>query len=161
MDIDSTIEDLEAQAYFASQITRSCDKFSLVIDVELLKPEHQTKRLSMALIGLDFVAGFLDSHLQPSNTWIFIPNHSISSVTLKQGLLEESLVELSASAFIESRLRGASISIKQARRVKPNQGKLVKTLGNQLVLKVSTLQLIPLESIEWLAVDSFSTANSK
>ena len=36
MNIDSTIEDLEAQAYFASQITRFNDKFSLVMDVELL-----------------------------------------------------------------------------------------------------------------------------
>ena len=153
MNIDSTIEDLEAQAYFASQMTRFNEKFSLVIDVELLKPEQQTKRLSMALIGLDFVAGFLERSI----TWILIPNHSISSITLQKGLLEESLVELSASAFIDSKLRVASIAIKQLGRVKPNQGKLVKILGNQLVLKASTLQVIPLESIEWLAVDSFST----
>ena len=153
MNIDSTIEDLEAQAYFASQLTRSNDKFSLVIDVELLKPEQQTKCLSMALIGLDFVAGFLER----STTWILIPNHSISSITLQKGLLEESLVELSASAFIDSRLRGASISIKQLGRVKPDNGKLTNILGNQLFLKASALQLIPLESIEWLAVDSLST----
>lgn len=153
MNIDSTIEDLEAQAYFASQMTRFNEKFSLVIDVELLKPEQQTKRLSMALIGLDFVAGFLERSI----TWILIPNHSISSITLQKGLLEESLVELSASAFIDSKLRVASIAIKQLGRVKPNQGKLVKILGNQLVLKASTLQVIPLESIEWLAVDSLST----
>jgi hypothetical protein len=155
MNIDSTIEDLEAQAYFASQMTRSNDKFSLVIDVELLKPEQQTRRLSVALIGLDFVAGFLERR----TTWILIPNHSISSITLQKGLLEESLVELSASAFIESKLRGASISIKQLGRVKPNQGKLTNILGNQIVLKASTHQVIPLESTEWLAVDSLSTDN--
>jgi hypothetical protein len=155
MNIDSTIEDLEAQAYFASQMTRSNDKFSLVLDVELLKPEQQSKRLSMALIGVDFVAGFLER----STTWILIPNHSISSINLQKGLLEESLVELSASAFIESKLRGASISIKQLGRVKPNQGKLTNILGNQIVLKASTHQVIPLESIEWLAVDSLSTEN--
>jgi hypothetical protein len=153
MNIDSTIEDLEAQAYFASQLTRSNDKFSLVIDVELLKPEQQSKRLSIVIIGLDFVAGFLER----STTWLLIPNHSISSITLQNGLLEESLVELSASVFIESKLRGASISIKQWGSVKPNQGNLVKILGNQLFLKASTLQVIPLESIEWLAVDSLST----
>lgn len=155
MNIDSTIEDLEAQAYFASQLTRSNDKFSLVIDVELLKLEQQSKRLSMALIGWDFVSGFLER----STTWILIPNHSISSITLQRGLLEVSLVELSASAFVDSKLRGASSSIKQLGSIKPNQGKLVKILGNQLVLKASTLQVIPLESIEWLAVDSLSTDN--
>jgi hypothetical protein len=155
MNIDSTIEDLEAQAYFASQMTRSNDKFSLVLDVELLKPEQQTRRLSMALIGLDFVAGFLER----STTWILIPNHSISSITLQKGLLEESLVELSASAFMDSKLRGASISIKQLDSAKPHQGKLANILGNQIVLKASTLQVIPLESIEWLAVDSLSTDN--
>jgi hypothetical protein len=155
MNIDSTIEDLEAQAYFASQMTRSNDKVSLVIDVELLKPEQQTRRLSVALIGLDFVAGFLER----STTWILVPNHSISSITLQKGLLEESLVELSASAFMDSKLRGASISIKQLGRVKPNQGKLTNILGNQIVLKASTHQVIPLESIEWLAVDSLSTEN--
>jgi hypothetical protein len=155
MNIDSTIEDLEAQAYFASQLAKTNDTFSLVIEVELLKPEQQSKRLSMALIGLDFVAGFLER----STTWILIPNHSISSMTLQKGLLEESLVELSASAFIESKLRGASISIKQLGRVKPNQGKLTNILGNHIVLKASTLQVIPLESIEWLAVDSLSTEN--
>jgi len=155
MNIDSTIEDLEAQAYFASQITRSNDKFSLVMDVELLKPEQQSKRLSIAIIGLDFVAGFLER----STTWLLIPNHSISSMTLQKGLLEESLVELSASAFIDSKLKGSSISIKQLGRVKPNQGKLTNILGNQLVLKASTHQIIPLESIEWLAVDSLGTDN--
>jgi len=155
MNIDSTIEDLEAQAYFASQMTRSNDKVSLVIDVELLKPEQQTRRLSVALIGLDFVAGFLER----STTWILVPNHSISSITLQKGLLEESLVELSASAFMDSKLRGASISIKQLGRVKPNQGKLTNILGNQIVLKASTHQVIPLESIEWLAVDSLGTDN--
>ena len=157
MNIDSTIEDLEAQAYFASQITRSNDKFSLVINVELLKLEQQTKRLSMALIGLDFVAGFLEAHSQTSTSWLLIPNTSISSITLSRGSIEESLVELSASTFVESKLRGASISIKQAGRVKPSQGKLVNILGNQLVLKSSGLQLLPLESIEWLAVDSLCT----
>jgi len=155
MNIDSTIEDLEAQAYFASQITRSNDKFSLVMDVELLKPEQQSKRLSIAIIGLDFVAGFLER----STTWLLIPNHSISSMTLQKGLLEESLVELSASAFIDSKLKGSSISIKQLGRVKPNQGKLTNILGNQLVLKASTHQILPLESIEWLAVDSLGTDN--
>ena len=157
MNIDSTIEDLEAQAYFASQITRSNDKFSLVINVELLKLEQQTKRLSMALIGLDFVAGFLEAHSQTSTSWLLIPNNSISSITLSRGSLEESLVELSASAFIESKLRGASISIKQAGRVKTSHGKLANMLGNQLVLKSAGVQLLPLESIEWLAVDSLCT----
>lgn len=155
MNIDSTIEDLEAQAYFASQVTRSNDKFSLVIDVELLKPEQQSKRLSMALIGLDFVAGFLERSI----TWILIPNHSISSITLHRGLLEESIVELSSSVFVDSKLRGASISIKQLGSAKPNQGKLAQIFGNQIVLKASTLQVIPLESTEWLAVDSLSTDN--
>ncbi len=157
MNIDSTIEDLEAQAYFASQIAKTDDTFSLIVEVELQQTEYETKCLSMALIGLDFVAGFLDAHLQTSTSWLLIPNNSISSITLSRGSLEESLVELSASAFIESKLRGASISIKQAGRVKPSQGKLVNILGNQLVLKSAGLQLLPLESIEWLAVDSLCT----
>ena len=111
--------------------------------------------MSIAIIGLDFVAGFLER----STTWLLIPNHSISSITLQNGLLEESLVDLSASEFIESRLRGASISIKQLGSVKPHQGKLTNIFGNQIVLKASTLKVIPLESIEWLAVDSLSTDN--
>jgi len=157
MNIDSTIEDLEAQAYFASQITKTNDRCNLIIDVELFKPELQFERLSMALIGLDFVAGFLESRLQQSTAWILIPNHSIGSINLQKGLLEESLVELSASAFIESKLRGASISIKQFNRIKPFQGELVNILGNQLVLKTSRLELIPLESIERLTVDRLGT----
>jgi hypothetical protein len=159
MNIDSTIEDLEAQAYFASQMTRSNDKFSLIVEVELQQTEYETKRLSMALIGLDFVAGFLEAHSQTSTSWLLIPNNSINSITLSHGSLEESLVELSASAFIESKLRGASISIKQAGRVKPSHGKLANMLGNQLVLKSAGVQLLPLESMEWLAVDSLSTDN--
>jgi hypothetical protein len=157
MNIDSTIEDLEAQAYFASQIAKTDDTFSLIVEVELQQTEYETKRLSMALIGLDFVAGFLEAHSQTSTSWLLIPNNSISSITLSRGSLEESLVELSASAFIESKLRGASISIKQDGRVKSFHGKLVNILGNQLVLKSAGVQLLPLESIEWLAVDSLST----
>lgn len=107
MNIDSTIEDLEAQAYFASQIAKTDDTFSLIVEVELQQTEYETKRLSMALIGLDFVAGFLEAQSQTSISWLLIPNTSINSITLSRGSLEESLVELSASAFIESKLRGA------------------------------------------------------
>ena len=80
MNIDSTIEDLEAQAYFASQIAKTDDTFSLIVEVELQQTEYETKRLSMALIGLDFVAGFLEAHSQTSTSWVLIPNNSINSI---------------------------------------------------------------------------------
>jgi len=157
MNIDSTIEDLEAQAYFASQVAKTNETFSLVIEVELAQPEQQAKLLNKGLVGLDFVAGFGEFQLQRGNKWILIPNHSINSITPLQGSLEESIVGLTALAFIDSKLRGALISVKQFNKVNTVQGKLVNMLGNHLVLKTNGLQLFPLESTEWLAVDSLST----
>jgi hypothetical protein len=159
MNIDSTIEDLEAQAYFASQTTFSTDKLTLIIDVELHNPERQTIRLSMAMVGFDFVAGFLKFQSQRNFTWVLIPNHSVNSIDIHQGSVEESIVEISASAFIISKLKDASISIKQFHRLKPSQGRLLNTLGNQLFTKGANLQIFPLEGIEWLAVDNLSADN--
>lgn len=157
MDIDSTIEDLEAQAYFASQQDRTTNEFSLLVEVELHKNTERTKSLSMALIGLDFVAGFQNSQQGQASSWLLIPNHAINKVIVIQGAPELAMVELSAAMFIDTKLRQAIVSLKQLDAVQPFQGRLNQVFGNHLVLDSKGMKLVPLECVQWLAVDSLST----
>lgn len=157
MDIDSTIEDLEAQAYFASKQGRTTKEFSLIVEVELHENNERAKHLSMALIGFDFVAGFQNTHQGQASSWLLIPNHAITKVLVIQGTPEPAMVELSAAMFIDSKLRKANVSLKQLNAVKPFQGRVHQVFGNQLILDSKGIKLVPLESVEWLAVDNLST----
>ncbi len=159
MDIDSTIEDLEAQAYFASQQDKTANGFSLIVEVELQHNNQHSKGLSMALVGLDFVAGFQNTRGRQTTSWLLIPNQAIRNISVLQGSLDKAMVELSAAMFLDSKLRNANASIQQIDAAQILHGKLLSVFGNQLVLKANVLRLVPLESIQWLAVDSLGTAS--
>ncbi len=159
MDIDSTIEDLEAQAYFASQQDKTANGFSLIVEVELHQNNHLIKVLSMALVGLDFVAGFQNTRGEITKSWLLIPNQAIRNVSVLQGSLDKAMVELSAAMFLDSKLSNENVSIHQIDAIQTLQGKLLSVFGNQLVLKANVLRFVPLESIQWLAVDSLSTTS--
>lgn len=156
MNIDSTIEDLEAQAYFASKTETSIRSTPLSLEVISREEIEPAKRLSIALVGLDFVAGFTDTNYLNNTNWQLIPNTAVSSISVLFGDLESALVELTMSDFLASKLIREHVLIKIATNNSPAYGKLLQVFGNFAVVDSGSVQLIGLQSIQWLAVDKLS-----
>lgn len=154
MDIEATIEDLEAQAYFASLgATGIGDASKEIVQVNYSSPENPTCYLSRPLIGKDFIAGFDTKRQDGKSVWLLIPTTALQSVQSSLGEIE--VGELEAIHLLRGKLLGERIQVRLVNRVPAISGILIKVQENLLSIQLPSLSLIHvnLTAVQNLAVE--------
>lgn len=154
MDIDATIEDLEAQAYFASLGAPEVPETSKgIIQVNYLSPEDPSCFLSWPLIGKDFIAGFNSKGQGLKSAWLLIPISALQSMESTLGQIE--IGDLEALHFLTSKLLGASIQVRQMHRAPTISGVLIRVQENLLSIQLPSQNLIhvTLAGVQHLVVE--------
>ncbi len=157
MDIEATIEDLEAQAYFASIGSPASSQGSgVVLRVHFNSAEAQISYLSWPLLGRDFIAGFDAKSVLNKPTWQLIPFSAVQSI---EGNVESNA--LFASELLESRLLGSRICIRHISGGPTSSGILTAVMGDLLSLQLASSQVIhfPFSSLRILVVEKLNGSN--
>ena len=94
MNLESTLEDLEAQGYFASQVKLEQSNNSLPSRLVRISFEHESadKYLASPILGSNFIGGF--SVNQTTATWHAI---NLKNITQIENLAGQKVLETSAS----------------------------------------------------------------
>ncbi len=108
MNIEATIEDLEAQGYFQSLTKQvSAKPKAKLIRVSYLNQEQSSVVLRAPIAGKDFVAGFTQDM-----TWLLIPGRSIHAITLEEIKAELSWTRSTLEELLEEKLIGVQLKLK-------------------------------------------------
>jgi len=160
MNVESTIEDLEAQAYFASIETSSREHTETpIVRISFLALEEAELYLKAPMLGTDFIAGF---NLKPEGggmNWLLIPMSSIQRIDTLSGSLQQVRIVISAEHVTNQKLIGSKVSISQGMSFPKLVGELVEVVDGLLELEHSGTSHVPISSIRLLLVEKFSTRN--
>jgi hypothetical protein len=158
MNVESTIEDLEAQAYFASIETSNRERTETpIVRISFLALEEAELYLKAPMLGTDFIAGF---NLKPQGAemhWLLIPMSSIQRIDTLSGSLQQVRIVISAEHVMNQKLIGLKVSISQGMRFPKLVGVLVGSVDGLLKLEHSETSYLPVSSIRFLLVEKFST----
>lgn len=158
MDIEATIEDLEAQAYFASiDVNQRITVAKAKVQITLNTINIQVCILTMPIIGKDFVAGFCKDVIAGRQTWLLVPNTALQFFEVIEG--EPRSLEVNAHDFLQEKLLGAQVRISTTISSPPIIGRVLSSAENRLRLGlVSPREIqIPTNSILILAVEKLSS----
>jgi len=158
MDIDAAIEDLEAQAYFASIGVAETPKYSkVIIQVDYISPESPTSYLSWPIIGKDFIAGFDAKGQDGKLAWLLIPTRALQSITSTFGEIE--MEELEAIGLLSKKVLGERVQVRFVNRSSAISGVLIRVQENFLSIRLPSLNLIHvnLSAVRYLAVEKLKT----
>jgi len=160
MNVESTIEDLEAQAYFASIETSSREHIETpLVRISFLALEEAELYLKAPMLGTDFIAGF---NLKPQGAemnWLLIPMSSIQRIDTLSGSLQQVRIVISAEQVLNRKLIGSKVSISQGISFPKLAGELVGAVDGLVEIEHSGTSHVPLCSIRLLLVEKFSTRN--
>jgi len=162
MDIEATIEDLEAQAYFASLgLPQRSQRSKARVQVNLNVENSEACLLSMPLIGADFLAGFSNISFGHNRAWLLIPNTAIQSFVIIEGEIESS--GESANNFLENRLLGAHLNISTLVNSPLISGIVLGSSDGLLRLRLVSMRelYVPMHSVKFLAVEKISSLNKQ
>jgi len=155
MNLESTLEDLEAQGYFASQLKPEQQLSATTCSLVRLSFESETadKYLASPILGKNFIGGFIAN--QKSQEWLAINLKTISHI---ENLGGAKLLETAAKLMdiLEQHLLQVPVEIglKQIRVI----GKVIARQGNCLCLATADNRLfvVPESSICELVVENLS-----
>jgi len=156
MDIEAAIEDLEAQAYFASIVSiQTQQPAKVILQVNLIERD-QTFFLSWSLIGKDFVAGFDTKAMGEKPVWLLIPMRSIAFIY--SYFTEIDVTELFARDLLQGKLLGSKVAIRTSNNEAAISGLLVSVQENFLSLRLPSLQLVhfSIGSLKCLVVEKLN-----
>jgi hypothetical protein len=157
MDIEATIEDLEAQAYFASIVSiQTLQPAKVILQVNLIE-RAQTFFLSWPLIGKDFVAGFDTKAIGEKPVWLLIP---LTAVALINSYFTEiDVTLLFARDLLQGKLLGSKVAIRTSNNERAISGLLVGVQENFLSLRLPSLQLVHFSfgSLKCLVVEKLNS----
>jgi len=158
MDIDSAIEDLEAQAFFASISSRQTQQPAKVILQVNLIARETTFFLAWPLIGKDFVAGFDTKASGNKPVWLLIPITAVES--MNSNFADIQVAELFARDLLQSRIIGSKIAIRTLNNEAAISGSLISLQENYLSLRLPSRQLVhvPIGSLKFLAVEKLNSS---
>jgi hypothetical protein len=158
MNVESTIEDLEAQAYFASIETPSREhEETPVVRISVLALDEAEIYLKAPMLGADFIAGFNMKSESSSMHWLLIPKISIQRIDVISGSLQHVRIVISAEQVLNKKLIGSKVSISQGMSFPRLAGELVGAVDGLLELEHSGTSYLPISSIRFLLVEKFST----
>ena len=160
MNVESTIEDLEAQAYFASIETSSREHTETpIVRISFLALEEAELYLKAPMLGTDFIAGF---NLKPQGAemhWLLIPMSSIQRIDTLSGSLQQVRIVISAEQVMNQKLIGSKVSINQGISFPKLAGELVGAVDGLVEIEHSGTSHVPICSMRFLLVEKFSTRN--
>jgi len=160
MNVESTIEDLEAQAYFASIETSNREHTETpIVRISFLALEEAELYLKAPMLGTDFIAGF---NLKPQGggmNWLLIPITSIQQIAVISGSLQQVRIVISAEHVTNQKLIGSKVSISQGISFPKLAGELVGAVDGLVEIEHSGTSHVPICSIRLLLVEKFSTRN--
>lgn len=162
MDIEATIEDLEAQAYFASiGLPQRSQRSKVRAQVNLNVDNSEAFLLSMPLIGTDFLAGFSNITFGHSRAWLLIPNTAIQSFEILEGEIASN--GESANNFLQNRLLGAHLRISTLVNSPLISGIVLGSTDGWLRLQLVSMRelYVPMHSVKFLAVEKISSLNKQ
>ena len=158
MNVESTIEDLEAQAYFASIETPSREhEETPIVRISFLALDEAEIFLKAPMLGTDFIAGFNLKSESASMHWLLIPIISIQRIAVISGSLQRVRIVISAEQVLNKKLIGSKVSISQGMSFPRLAGELIGKVDCLLELKHSGTSYLPISSIRFLLVEKFST----
>jgi hypothetical protein len=155
MNLEATLEDLEAQGFFATQAFNKPSNPAVAAKLVrvTLKSDNSAKYLTSPIMGSDFLGGFTTN--ERTTKWVAIHSHQISLIENIDG---QTIMETQASlqSILQEHLLGVQLDITM-----PN----IKVTGALLELQASFLKVqsqegkllwIPLGSFCYLAVENLS-----
>jgi len=154
MDVEATIEDLEAQAYFASFTGDPLSKSeTAIIQVCFDELAESTCYLKQPLLGSDFIAGF---PAKVGSKWIIFPISGVTSLIEISGVITQT--EISMSELIREALLGAQVILRPSAHSPIVAGAIKEILGSLVRIESvnRTVSLFPLTNIHSLAVEKLS-----
>jgi hypothetical protein len=154
MDVEATIEDLEAQAYFASFSGGSLGKSETsVVQVCFKELAELTCYLKQPLLGRDFIAGF-PSKFAPQ--WMIVPLSEVTSLIELTGTISQT--EISMSELIRNSLLEAKVILRPTAQSPIVSGVIKAILGSLVRIQSvnKQVELFPLANIHSLAVEKLS-----
>jgi len=156
MDIEAAIEDLEAQAYFASIVSiQTQQPAKVILQVNLIERD-QTFFLSWPLIGKDFVAGFYTKATGEKPVWLLIPMTAVALIN--SYFTEIDVTELFARDLLQGKLLGSKVAIRTSNNEAAISGLLVSVQENFLSLRLPSWQLVhfSIGSLKCLVVEKLN-----
>lgn len=156
MDIEAAIEDLEAQAYFASIVSiQTQQPAKVILQVNLIERD-QTFFLSWPLIGKDFVAGFDTKAMGEKPVWLLIPMTAVAFIY--SYFAEIDVTELFARDLLQGKLLGSKVAIRASNNEAAISGLLVSVQENFLSLRLPSWQLVhfSIGSLKCLVVEKLN-----
>lgn len=155
MNIEATLEDLEAQGYFATQTSLQTNDRTGVCGLVRVNfaDSSPTKYLARPILGANFIGGFTTN--QPSSNWLAINLNQVSHIDNldSQTLLETpaTLLQVITEHFIE-------ITLELGLAQKRLSGKVMSLLGNCVnFLREDRVSCwIPESNISYVAVEKLS-----
>jgi len=155
MNLESTLEDLEAQGYFASQLKTEQSNISLPSRLVRISFEHESadKYLASPILGSNFMGGF--SVDQTTAAWHAI---NLKNITQIENLAGQKVLETAASLIqiVEQHFMQVSLVIgfRESRVI----GKVIAIDGNCFRLESQDYRLlwIPESSVFELVVENLS-----
>jgi hypothetical protein len=160
MNVESTIEDLEAQAYFASiEKPRREHEETPVVRISFMALDEGEVYLKAPMLGTNFIAGFNMKSEGASMHWLLIPIFSIQRIAIISGSLQQVRIGISAKQVLNQKLIGSKVLISQGVNFPKLSGELVGAVDGLLEIEHSGTSHVPVSSIHFLIVEKFSTTN--
>jgi hypothetical protein len=159
MNIDGLIEDLEAQAYFASTLTQESQlRVATCKSLLVLRYGIQDTYLSFPLLGKDFIAGFQNRITRSS--WVLIQDYD--SLEPQDCPSQLQLSKHSMKSVIDKHLIGVALRLKISSSDSECEGYILKTFGKviEFVSVNAKTTWVPINRIKYIVVDKLSMNNS-
>ncbi len=149
MNIEATLEDLEAHGYFQSLTKPTRTKYtSRKVRVSFIDEDHSSLVISAPIQGRDFIAGF-----SSNANWRIFSTAIIHSVVFLDEGDELDQTELSVANLVEEKLLEVSIRISFERHLQDITGALSSFDGQWLTIGAT---LVPLASVKSITVENLS-----
>jgi hypothetical protein len=154
VDVEAIIEDLEAQAYFASLSGGSLsESATVIVQVNFEELLELSTYLRQPVLGSDFIAGF---PAKVSKQWVIFPFAKVSSLMELTGTVQPT--EVSMKDLIQRKLIGAKVILRPTPKASILSGVISGISGNLVQIRSlnQQVELFPLSSIHSLAVEKLS-----
>jgi len=149
MNIEATLEDLEAQGYFQSQSKPIKQiNISKKVRISLLDDDQSSFLLTSPIRGIDFIAGFVSVA-----NWRIFPSRFIQSVLFIDEGEELLSSDLGLAELLEQKFTEVVLRISFDKQVPDICGELRSVDGDWLLIGN---QLVPIAAVKCIAVENLS-----
>jgi hypothetical protein len=155
MDIEATLEDLEAQGYFQTITAEpKAPATAKAVRISFSDKDETSLVLTAPIQGQDFIAGFISNYELVQ--WLIIPSSSIHAISAMQVTASPLQTELRFFDLVTEKLIGIDLRIKFLKQFPEVSGKLKYIQGEWLTVESLTTVQVPISAIGYVAVEKLS-----